>query len=241
MKKDGMKKDELISIWKGGDDLMFRDEKTDKTMITQYLNEKTLKGTRTIYFNIIFYWFVQVANLILLSLNLAGYMNNPTMIWILVPQLVGSIGILLYGMNIFYKLREINNFSESLHNLILKQLWFFKKPYEIWLILSSVSAIILITNVNLLVDNDNGTYAINNKVMFVGITIGALLLIYGAQKVTSVRSLRALRAYLSDLQKGVLDQSGQLERAKKRYLWLWVAVFALLAAFLLIGLLTAIK
>ena len=134
-----MKKDELINLWKKGDDLMFRNEKTDKAMITQYLNEKTLKGTRTINFNIIFYWFVQVANLILLSLNLAGYMNNPSMIWILVPQLLVTIGILIYGMDLFYKLREINNYSESLHKLITKQLWFFKKPYEIWLILSSIS------------------------------------------------------------------------------------------------------
>ena len=236
-----MKKDELLSIWKEGDDLMFRDEKTDKTMITQYLNEKTLKGSRNISLNIIFYWFVQVANLILLSLNLSGYMNNPSMIWILVPQLVITIGILIYGMDLFYKLREINNYSESLHNLIAKQLLFFKKPYEIWLILSSVSAIILMTNVNLLVDNDNGIYVINNRVMFVGVTIGALLFIYGAQKVTSIRSLRALKAYLSDLQKGVLDQSGQLERAKRQYLWLWVVLFVLLSAFLIIGLLAAIK
>ena len=66
-----MKKDELINIWKEGDDLMFRDEKTDKAMITQYLNEKTLKGTRSIHFNIIFYGLIQIANLILLSLNLA--------------------------------------------------------------------------------------------------------------------------------------------------------------------------
>ena len=236
-----MKKDELINIWKEGDDLMFRDEKTDKTMITQYLNEKTLKGSRNISLNIIFYWFVQVANLILLSLNLSGYMNNPSMIWILVPQLVITIGILIYGMDLFYKLREINNYSESLHNLIAKQLLFFKKPYEIWLILSSVSAIILMTNVNLLVDNDNGIYVINNRVMFVGVTIGALLFIYGAQKVTSIRSLRALKAYLSDLQKGVLDQSGQLERAKKKYVWFYIAVLIFLTASLLFGLLLFFK
>jgi len=236
-----MKKDELISIWKKGDDLMFRDEKTDKTMITQYLNEKTLKGSRSINFNIIFYGFVQIANLILLSLNLAGYMSNPAMIWILVPQMVVTIGILIFGMNLFYKLREINNYSESLHNLILKQLRFFKKPYELWLILSSFSAIILITNVNLYIDNDNGTYTINNKVLFVGITLAALLIIYGTQKAASLRSLQSLKVYLSDLQRGVLDQSGKLERSKKKLIWLYVAVFILLTASLVFGILMAIR
>ena len=234
-----MKKDELIDIWKKGEDLMFRDEKTDKAMITQYLNEKTLKGSRSISFNIIFYGLIQIANLILISLNLAGYMSNPAMIWILVPQLVVTIGILIYGIDIFYRLREINNYSESLHSLILKQLRFFKKPYEIWLILASVSAIILMTNVNLFIDNDNGIYVINNKVMFVGVTLGALLLIYGTQKVASLRSLRSLKAYLSDLQKGMLDQSGQLERSKKKLVWFYVAVFILLTASMVLGLLKA--
>ena len=38
------------------------------------------------------------------------------------------------------------------------------------------------TNVNLYVDNDNGTYVINNRVMFVVLTLVAFLIIYGAQK-----------------------------------------------------------
>jgi hypothetical protein len=234
-----MKKDELINIWKEGDDLMFRDEKTDKKMITQYLNEKTLKGSRSINFNIIFYGFIQIANLILLSLNLAGYMSNPSVVWILIPQLVVTIGILIYGMDLFYKLREINNYSESLLSLIQKQLRFFKKPYEIWLILSSISAIILISNVNLYIDNDNGTYTINNKMLFIGVTLAAFLFIYGSQKVSSLRSLRSLKAYLYDLQKGVLDQSEQLERSKKKLVWFYVAVFILLTAAMVLGLLKA--
>ena len=236
-----MKKDELINIWKEGDDLMFRDEKTDKTMITQYLNEKTLKGSRSSNFNIIFYGFVQIANLILLSLNLAGYMSNPAMAWILVPQMVVTIGILVFGMNLFYKLREINNYSESLHTLISKQLRFFKRPYELWLILSSFSAIILITNVNLYIDNDNGTYAINNKVMYIGVTLAALLFIYGSQKMASLRSLRSLKAYLSDLQKGALDQSEQLERSKKKLVWFYIALVILLTASMILGIFKAIQ
>jgi hypothetical protein len=236
-----MKNDELIHMWQEGSDRMFRDELTDRDMITQYLNEKTLKGNRNININLIFYGAVQVANIILLSMNLAGYQNNPTMIWVLISQLAFTIGILIFGMDTFYKFREINNYSDSLQNLIQKQLWFYKKPYEIFLVLASVSAIILMTNVNLYVDNDNGSYVVNNKVMFVVVTVVALALIYGTQKATSLRGLRRLKAYLADLQQGVLDQSQRMERSKKRYLWLWVAVFILLTASLVFGLLTAIK
>ena len=236
-----MKKDELIHMWQEGNDRMFRDKKMDKDMITKYLSEKTLKGNRNINFNLLFYGAIQVANIILLSMNLAGYMNNTSMMWILIPQLVITIGILVFGVDVFYKFREINNYSDSLQKLIQKQLWFYRKPYELWLVLASVSAIILISNLNLYIDNDNGSYVINNKAMFVGVTLLAFLFIYGTQKATSMMGLRRLKAYLSDLQQGVLDSSERMERSKKRYLWLWVAVFLLLTASLVFGILAAVR
>jgi len=236
-----MKKDELIHMWQEGSDRLFRGELTDKDMITQYLNEKTLKGNRNINSNLIFYGIIQVANIILLSMNLAGYLNNPSIIWILIPQLIFTIGTLVFGMDVFYKFREINNYSDSLQNLIQKQLWFYRRPYEIWLVLVSISMIILSTNVNLYVDNDNGSYVINNKLMVIGVTLAAWLIIYGALKATSLLGLRRLKAYLYDLQRGALDQSEGLERSRKRYMWLWVAVFILLSVSLVFGILTALK
>ncbi len=236
-----MKKDELIHMWQEGNDRMFMDELTDKDMITKYLSEKTLKGNRNINFNLIFYGALQLANIILLSMNLAGYMNNSAIMWILIPQLIFTIGTLVFGIDVFYKFREINNYSDSLQNLIQKQLWFYRKPYELWLILASISAIILISNLNLYVDNDKGSYVINNITMFVVVTLMAFLIIYGTQKARSLLGLRKLKAYLSDLQQGVLDSSEGMERFKKRYLWLWVAVFLLLTAFLIFGILAALK
>ena len=236
-----MKKDELIHMWQEGSDSLFREEITDRDMITQYLNEKTLKGNRSINFNLIFYGAIQVANIILLSLNLAGYQNNPSMIWILISQLAVSIGILVFSMDVFYKFREINNYSDSLQNLIQKQLWFFRRPYEIWLVLASLSAIILMINLNLYVDNDNGSYVINHKGMFVGVTLGAFVIFYGALKATSMLGLRRLKAYLADLQQGALGQSKRMEQSRKRYLWLWVVLCLLLSLSLVFGILKVLK
>jgi hypothetical protein len=236
-----MKNDELIHMWKEGSEHLFRDEKTDRDMITQYLNEKTLKGNRSMYFNLIFYGAIQVVNIILLSMNLAGYQNNSSLIWILISLLLVTIGILVFSMDVFYKFREINNFSDSLQNLIQKQLWFYRRPYEIWLVLVSLSAIILMSNLNLYVDNDNGSYAINNKLLFVGVTLGAFVFIYGSLKLTSLLGLRSLKAYLADLQQGALDQSTRLEHTRRHYLWLWIVVFVLLSISLVFGVLKTIN
>lgn len=236
-----MKNDELIHMWQEGSERLFRNELTDRDMIAQNLNEKTLKGNRSMYFNLLFYGAIHLANIILLSMNLAGYQNNPSMIWTLIPQLAITIGSLVFSMDVFYKFREINNYSDSLQNLIQKQIWFYRRPYEIWLVLASLSALILMTNLNFYVDNDNGSYVINNKIMYAGVTLAALLFIYGALKITSLLGLRRLKAYLADLQLGALDQSERMEQIKKRYLWLWVAVFIFLTASMIFGLLTAIR
>jgi hypothetical protein len=235
-----MKKDELIRMWQEGSDRLFRDEKTEKEMITQYLNEKTLKDNRGIIFNLIFYGLIQVANIILISMNLAGFLNNPSVIWLLISLLAITIGILVFGMDVYFKFREINNYSDSLQNLIKKQLRFYRRPYEIWLILASVSAIILISNVNLYIDNDNGTYVINNKLLFVVVNCGVFLFVYIGLKATSLLGLRKLKAYLSDLQSGTLDQSVRMERSQKRFLWLWVVLFMVLLATMIMGLLKAL-
>jgi len=235
-----MKKNELIRIWQEGNDRLSRDEKTDRDMITKYLTEKTLKGNRNIYFNLVFYEAIQLANIILLSMNFAISLNNPSMIWILFPQLVITIGILVFGIDVYYKFRAINNYSDSLQNLIQKQLKFYRKPYEIWLVLASISAIILMFNLNFNIDNVNGYYAINNRVMFVAVILGALLVIYGSQKAVSLLGLRSLKAYLADLQQGVLDQSERIEHVRKSYLWFWVVVFILLCVSLIFGILTAL-
>jgi hypothetical protein len=235
-----MKKDELIQMWQDGSDRLFRDEKKDKKMITKYLSEKTLKGNRSIQFNLIFYGLIQLANIVLISMNLAGYINNPAVIWLLIAMLVITIGILVFEMDLYYKFREINNYSNSLQSLIQKQLRFYRRPYELWLILASLSIIILSSNLNLYVDNDNGSYVINNKVLFAGITVGVFLFIYGALKVSSLLGLRKLMAYLSDLRSGNLVQSQRMEQRQKRFLWLWVVLCLILVITMILGLLKAL-
>jgi hypothetical protein len=236
-----MKKDELIHMWQKESERLFSDKKTDKDMITQYLSEKTLKGNRSIHFNLIFYGLIKVANLILLALNLEGYSNNGTMVWVLLAQLVFTIGALVYGVHVFNRFKEINNYSDSLASLIQKQLRFFHRPYEIWLLVASFSAIILAFNLNFYIDNDQGTYVIHNKLFVTGITLLMFVFIYGSLKTVNLLGLRRLKSYLYDLQQGVLERSESIERARKRYLWLWVVVFLLLTVSLVFGILKALQ
>jgi hypothetical protein len=235
-----MKQDELITLWEEGNKMFVNEYKIDQAMIEKYLKGRALKGSLHIKFTIVFYWFIQVANLILLSLNLAGYMKNPAMVRILIPQGILTIGIMVYGMDIFYRLKEINNYSQSIHQLIVKQLRFFKRPYEIWLVLTSLSAIILMMNVNFYIDMDHGEYHIYHKALFVSVTLVAFLFIYGTQKITFLKGIRSLKGYLQDLESGTLEQSKRLIEFRKRFIWLYILIFLLLTISLIFGIIRAV-
>lgn len=230
-----MEQDELFNIWKNGNDNLFKNQKIDKDMITNYLSEKTLVTSKYFTFNIIFYCFIQLASIILISMNLVGYTKNLVMIWALIPQLILSIGILAFGVNIFYKLKVIYNYSDTLSNLINKQLRFIKTDYEIWLVITSFSVLILIFAVNIFVDNDNGQYFIYNKIKYVVINIVVFLFIYSIQKFTSVFQLRTLKIYLSDLKSGILNESIGLEKNKKRYKWLLFVIVIIFTIIAVVG------
>jgi len=230
-----MERDDLINIWKEGNENIFKNQKINKDMITNYLSKKTMVTSRYFIFNILFYCFIQLACIILISMNLVGYINNPVMIWALIPQLILSIGILAFGVNIYYKLKVINNYSDTLSNLINKQLRYLRTDYEIWLVITSFSILILNFAIGILVDNVNGQFIIYNKIRYVVINIAVFLFIYGIQKFSSVFQLRALKIYLSDLKSGILNESIGLEKSKKRYKWFLFVIVIIFTITAIIG------
>ena len=168
-------------------------------------------------------------------MNLVEYSNNPVMIWALIPQLIVSIGILAFGVNIFYKLKVINNYSDTLSNLINKQLRFIRTDYEIWLVITSFSILILSFAIGIFIDNDNGQFIIYNKIRYVVINIAVFLFIYGIQKFSSVFQLRALKIYLSDLKNGILEKSIGMEKKRKKHIWFYVVIAIILTITAIIG------
>lgn len=212
-----MKSEELFQLWEEGNAELFKDDKTSKDMITQYLKTQTIKSSRSFKFNILFYAVVQLVNIVLSSMNIVFYSSNILFQNILIGMLVFSVGILIYSISLFVKFREITNFSDTLKNLINKQLHFIKVEYEVWLFLVSASVLILVFNMNIMVDYDGGYYPINNKSLYVILNIGLFGFIYLTQKIANSFMLSSLKSYLKDLTSGSLDKSLIVEKHKKKY------------------------
>jgi len=212
-------------------------EKLDKKMISEYLKPKVSKVSWTFSFNLVFYLAALLASIILLSMNLYGYRANPVMLTVESGLLLLSVIFLGYGIFIFMKIREINNFSKDLRELLESKIRFLRFHYEIWLIITAFVVWILSFALNSLVDNMDGFYRINRVGTFIIISIAMLVFIYAVQKLSAEISLRHLKAFLSDLEASYLTQTGIIEQRKRKMRWIYMAGIIVLIALLILGVL----
>ena len=210
-------------------------------MIAQVLNQKTNKTLKYFNFNLVFYWIMQLVNIILISMNLVGYKTNENMLWVLGIQLLLSLIVMFYGIVIFIKHRDINTYSENLKVMIDKQLNFYKTYYEVWLLLISLTLLFLIFNINIMVDNMDGQYYINKIGLYIGINIGVFFFIYAIQKIASQSNYRSLKANLHDLKAGMLDKSLAVEEHRKKIRWIWIVVAILFTITFILGMLKVLQ
>lgn len=229
-----MESNHFINIWEQ-DKHVPENEKFDSTMITNYLKPKVSKVTWTFSFNLIFYLLALMACIVLLSMNLYVYRNNPVMFLVESGLLIFSLIFLGYGIFIFIKIREINNFSKDLHELLESKIRFLRFHYEIWLIITAAVVWILTFALNTFTDNQDGLYRINKVGFFIIISMVMLIFIYAVQKIAAEINLHHLKVYLTDLEKSDLTHIQETEHNKKKLRWIYLAVIILLTFLVILG------
>jgi hypothetical protein len=235
-----MEDNNIINTWEQQKHVP-ENEKLEIKMITDYLKPKVSKVSWTFVFNLVFYLAALVASIILLSMNLYGYRANPVMLAVESGLLFLSLGFLGYGAFIFIKIREINNFSKNLHELLESKIKFLRFHYEIWLIMTAVIVWILSFALNTLIDNQEGFYRINKVGIFVLISVAMLVFIYLVQKLSAEISLRNLKVFLNDLEASCLAHTENYEQRRKKMRWIWLLAIILLTALLILGVLITFR
>lgn len=230
-----MELDKLTGIWEKGNDSISKKNKLSKDMIISIISEKNRKTVSFLNFNLLFYWGMQIVNLMLISMNLMGYRQNSVLFWVLVGQLVYTFPVMIYGIYIYIKNREINNFSENLMKVLERQMHFFKSHYEVWLLVIAFSTLILIFNINIILDNKDGHYLINNVNLYAVMYVLVFLIVYLIQKKASSWRFKAIKANLNDLHAGNIDPCEKFEKTKKRFFWIWVIIATILLMLFLLG------
>jgi hypothetical protein len=229
-----MEENNFINTWEKQKNVPEK-EKLDKKMIIDYLKPKVSKVSWSFNINLVFYLAALVACIVMLSMNLYGYRSNPVMLTVEAVLLFYSLLFLGYGVYIIIKIREINNFSKDLRELLETKIKFVRFHYEIWLIITAFIVWILSFALNTLVDNQDGFYRINKPGFFILISVIMLCFIYLIQKLSAWISLRNLKSLLRDLEANSLEETAQIEQRKKKMRWIYIAGIIILLALLILG------
>jgi len=233
-----MENNNFINTWEQKKHIP-ENEKLESKMITQHLKPKLSKVYWTFNSNLIVYLLALIASIVLLSMNIYGYRTNPVMLAVESGLLGLSLIFLGYGVFIFMKIREINNFSKNLRELLESKIKFLRFHYEIWLIITAFAAWILSFSLGTLVDNQDGIFRINKVGFFIIISIVMLVFIYGVQKLSAEISLRTLKAFLTDLENSYIEQTAKIELKRKKMKWIYFVLIIILTITFVLGLLKA--
>jgi hypothetical protein len=231
-----MENNDLQKIWKEGSKKMLDDMKLDRGELETFLKPRVNKVTLSLNLNIFSYMAAQVAAAVLIGFNFYGYRSNLVMLSVLVCMLAVNVGAFGYGIFLLKRIRGLRDVNVGLMDAIKRKLRVYCVDYELWMWLGSFSAIVLIFALGFLVDNEDGVFRINNPFVFAGITVGALLFMYGAQKLVQFMAIGQMKAYLSDLENEALDESRRLGRQKKWYAVLFAVLFVVLMILFILGL-----
>jgi len=235
-----MENNNFINTWEKLKDIPEK-EKLDNETITKYLKPKVSKVSSTLNFNLAFYLAALLASIILLSMNIYGYRTNPVMLTVEAVLLFFSLIFMGYGVFIFMKIREINNFSKDLQELLKSKIRFLRYHYEIWLIITAFIVWILNFALGTLIDNQDGFFRINKPGVFIIISVIMLVFIYAIQKLSAEISFRNLKLFLKDLEASSLEHTVQIEHRKKKMRWIFIVGIILLTALLILGILQGIR
>ena len=147
---------------------------------------------------------------------------------------------LFYGINLLFRLKQIEYDSRDLISSIKSKLRLYRINFEVWLWLCSATVVILPLAIVFIPDSSEGTYVIHNVTRFVTISLIMFVGIYIINKISIYRATSDLKAYYSDLIEGSTAKTTSREKWIKKYriflILFFLVLFIILMVFALKGL-----
>jgi hypothetical protein len=235
-----MEKPDLHKLWQKGQQKIIGNQKLSKMEIEAYIKPRVKRSTFSIKFNLIFYTILAFASLIILVVNSLFYITDPVFLVVNAIGIILSAYIVYYGVYSYQQMRETEGGSGDLSLELQKKIDFYRNIYGKWTWFIPILTLILIFALGTLVDNQDGTYKINNPLLYAGINVVIFLGIYLVNKVSHDFWLKDIKSYLKDIENQLMEGTLEIESRKRRFAWLIFLIFIVLTAMFIWGIIRAI-
>lgn len=209
-------------IWKSGGSLFPEQPFPDQTILRKKGRKNLRKNQVVILVYLGLYLAMLAFTFIMEIVNLYGYRGNTAWEAAHSGILVLTAGFMAYGIYLTIFFLKMNRTTSDLMTSIQNQIRFYKKHYEVWLVMIPLACVMLSIAISTFTDNDNGHYRINQIGVFAGTLIGMVVFLYATMKAVHFPLIHELRVYLSDLEAQSTEATNRYEIRKRKWRW-WVA------------------
>ena len=218
---------------------LWREAPEEPTMsqaqLVDLLQPRVERSSRTLSTYVWAYVLLQLATLLLVGANIAGYRANPAMLGAEVSIALTALACAIHGVRLYGEVRRLDQLDVSLAAVLQRRISFYSSKATAWMWLAALSLVGFTFALNSLVDNVEGRYPIHHPFVFVGVQVAMVLTLVASFRLAFEPRLRELRAVLGDLEAQVLDRTAALDEELVRWKRWRMALIALLSMLLALG------
>ena len=168
--------DDLKTLWKCAAESTMLNESLDSKAIRAAIKEQSIGISAKLLKNIQAGILALTFSVPLFAYNLQGYAGNALILKFCIAGLILSGVLLPYLLYQYARFNSIDRSDLSLHDLIVAKINFFQRSLSLVPHAIAIGLVLLILAINLLADNNAGSFQVNNIWLYIAVTVTAYLI-----------------------------------------------------------------
>lgn len=218
---------DIENLWKSADKQILVHEFLDPEMVKQAISKQSIGITFKLLKSIRAGILALALTVTLSGYNIYGYAENNLITIFNISCLILSAILLHYLVYQYNSFRKIDQSGLSLQDLILAKIKYFKKALFLVHHAIALGLVLLIFSLNLITDNIEGNFQVNNIWLFIGLMIIAYLIVVMMLHLTHKSYLKQYMTALVDLNESMLSEM-DAELGKQKWIRLFFLIITLL-------------
>ena len=227
---------DIKSLWKSSNDQILANESLNSEAIKQVIKAQSIGITFKLLKSIRAGIAALALSVFLFSYNIYGYSGNNLLTIFSISGLIISALLFAYLVFQYNRFNKLDRSGLSLQDVIVAKIQFFKKSLSFVHHAIAAGLVLLIFSLNLLADNNDGKYQINNIWLYIGFMVTAYLITVMMLHLTHNIYLKQYTTALDDLNKSRLTEMDNELRKHNwiRLIFLTAIVLSVLAGIIIL-------
>lgn len=228
---------DINKLWKSAGSQIISNESLDSETVKQSITKQSIGITSKLLKSIRAGILALILSVTLFGFNIYGYAGNNLMFIFCIFSLILSALLLSYLVYQYNSFKKLDQSGLSLLDMIMAKIRYFKKSLPFVHHAIALGLVLLIFSLNLIADNIEGHFQVNNIWLFSGLLITAYLIAVMMLHLTHNVYLNQYTTALDDLNKSKLTE---MNAELKKYKWIKLLFLTIILLSVLAGIIILI-